>query len=235
MRQQLQESLDALQTQKVDIFYLHAPDKATKFEDTLLEVNKLYQEGKFVRFGLSNYSSWQVMEIYKICQEKSYVLPSVYQGRYSIMTRDVEAELFPCLRKLNIAFYAYNPLCGGFLTGKLKPESQPEGRFDSQTIQGKRYRERYWKDNYFQAVDWYVKACQEHSLSPVEVALRWVSFHSFLDVKKGDAVIIGASSLAHVKQNLEFCEKDGPLPDTLSETLEKCWHHVQPVVPRYFR
>ena len=80
LRQQFEESLNALGTQKVDIFYLHAPDHSTPFEDTLAMVNELYKEHKFTEFGLSNYPSWAVMEIYQICRFSGYVLPTVYQG-----------------------------------------------------------------------------------------------------------------------------------------------------------
>jgi aflatoxin B1 aldehyde reductase len=112
LQSQFEQSLKALCTNQVDLFYLHAPDYGTEFEETLKVVNEFYKQGKFQRFGLSNYSSWQVMEIYKICEARGYVKPTVYQGRYSVLTRDVEKELFPCLRKLGIIFYAYNPLCG---------------------------------------------------------------------------------------------------------------------------
>ena len=105
LKRQFRESLSALQTGFVDIFYLHAPDPSTPFEETLKACNDLYQAGHFKELGLSNYSSWQVMEIYKICQVNNYVLPTVYQGRYSILTRDAEGELFKCLRKLGIRYH----------------------------------------------------------------------------------------------------------------------------------
>ena len=64
----------------LDIFYLHAPDPSTPVIDTLRAVQELHAQGKFSRFGLSNFSSWQVMHIHHLCSQHKYVLPAVYQG-----------------------------------------------------------------------------------------------------------------------------------------------------------
>ncbi|KAF9342773.1 hypothetical protein BGX26_006875, partial [Mortierella sp. AD094] len=127
----LRESLAALNVPKVDIFYLHAPDYTTPFEETAKAIDGLYREGLFERFGLSNYASWEVTLIYKICEQNGYVLPTVYQGMYNPLARSVVPELLPCLKKLKISFYAYNPIGGGLLTGKYK--------FEDQVIEGGRY------------------------------------------------------------------------------------------------
>ena len=106
------ESLKALKAEKVDMWYLHAPDRSTDYEVTMKAVNELYNEGYFKRFGLSNYMAWEVAQICEICRREGYVMPSVYQGGYNALRRAVEPELFPCLRKYGTAFYGYNPLAG---------------------------------------------------------------------------------------------------------------------------
>jgi aflatoxin B1 aldehyde reductase len=187
LRKQFMESLKALESDCVDLFYLHAPDHSIPFIDTLREVNNLYKEGKFKEFGLSNYAAWNVMEIHHICKANGFVLPTVYQGRYNIISRDVERELFPCLSKLGIRFYAYNPLCGGLLNGVFEFEDIPsDGRFRSNSIQGDRYRERYWKKVYFDALDDFKAACSKHNISTVEASFRWIINHSKLDKSKDD-------------------------------------------------
>ncbi len=87
-------------------------------------------------------------EVVEICRRNGWMQPTVYQGMYNAMTRDVETELFPCLRHYDISFYAYNPLAGGLLTGKYQSIlSIPDtGRFRKDYG----YRSRYWKDDYFQ-------------------------------------------------------------------------------------
>ena len=115
----------------LDIYYLHAPDHSTPILDTLQAVDELHSEGAFLRFGLSNYSSWQVMEIHHLCQRHGLIAPTAYQGMYNALTRGVEAELLPCLGQLRISFYAYNPLAGGILSGKYRFDQPPQtpGRF----------------------------------------------------------------------------------------------------------
>uniref|UniRef100_A0A8C6ZHH6 Aflatoxin B1 aldehyde reductase member 2-like n=1 Tax=Nothoprocta perdicaria TaxID=30464 RepID=A0A8C6ZHH6_NOTPE len=145
LRSQLESSLERLGRKSVELFYLHAPDHGTPVEETLRACNELHKEGKFKELGLSNYAAWEVAEICTICKHNNWVIPTVYQGMYNATTRQVETELFPCLRYFGLRFYAYNPLAGGLLTGKYKYEdkdtSQPPGRFfgndwSSQTEQG---------------------------------------------------------------------------------------------------
>ncbi|KAF8983508.1 hypothetical protein BGZ46_010104 [Entomortierella lignicola] len=227
------ESLKALKAQKVDIFYLHAPDYSTPFEETVKAVNELYREGLFERFGLSNYASWQVTLIHQLCKQNGYVLPTVYQGMYNAITRDVVRELLPCLKALNIAFYAYNPIAGGLLSGKYKFDQEVEsGRFDVNTGFGKIYRQRYWNTLFFDSVKAIEKVSEKHNLTLIETALRWMVHHSSLGSK--DAIIIGASSTSHLDSNLKDVEK-GPLPQEVVESLDEAWEHVKVACPSYFK
>lgn len=87
LRQKFEESLVALKTDQVDIFYLHAADRSVPFAKTLEEVNKFYQEGKFKRLGLSNYTSFEVAEIVIMCNERGWVRPSIYQAMYNAISK----------------------------------------------------------------------------------------------------------------------------------------------------
>ena len=104
---QSESTLGALKEEAVNVFYLHAPDHNTPIEETLEAVQQLYAAGKFKYFGLSNYAAWQVVLIWSLCREKGYVLPTVYQGMYNAITRNVEEELFPALRKCGMSKLTY--------------------------------------------------------------------------------------------------------------------------------
>jgi aflatoxin B1 aldehyde reductase len=93
VRNQCRGELERLQLKKMDIFYLHSPDHKTPILETLKAVNELYEEGCFERFGISNYAAHEVTEIYYLCEIHKLVKPSVYQGRYNYLSRDVEKEL----------------------------------------------------------------------------------------------------------------------------------------------
>jgi hypothetical protein len=80
-------SLKELDTDAVDIFYLHAPDHSTPFEETLGAVNELHKQGKFVQLGLSNFAAWEVAEVYNICKERGWVKPTIYQAMYNAISK----------------------------------------------------------------------------------------------------------------------------------------------------
>ncbi|OAX41301.1 Aldo/keto reductase [Rhizopogon vinicolor AM-OR11-026] len=236
LRQNLMISLKALNTDKVDMWYLHGPDRTIPYEVTLKAVNDLFTEGYFKAFGISNYMSWEVAQMVEICKANGYIQPTVYQGVYNAIQRTTEPELFPCLRKYGISFYAFSPLAGGFFTGRyLSQDDQAEagGRFDPDRVQGKHHRNRYWNDTYFSAVNSVREVAKAHDLTVPEVALRWISHHSRLSRETGDAVIIGASSVNHTERNLLDLEK-GPLPDEVVKILDDAWLSVKAISTNYF-
>ncbi|KAF8906055.1 Aldo/keto reductase [Gymnopilus junonius] len=236
LRKHLAESLKALNVSSLEMWYLHAPDRTVPYEETLRVVNDLHKEGFFKRFGISNYAAWEVAEIVGICKANGYIQPTAYQGIYNAIHRSVEPELLPCLRKFGISFYEFNPLAGGFFTGRYtSPNDAPEegSRFDPNRRQGQNYRSRYWKEPYFKAVSSIKTVSDKYNLTLTEVALRWISHHSLLKREYGDAVLIGASSLNHIEQNLVDLEK-GPLPEEVVKALDEAWFEVQPYASRYF-
>jgi len=87
LKSKLAESLKELQTDYVDIFYLHAPDRATPFAETLKALNELHTQGKFGKLGLSNFSAFEVAEICMTCQAKGWVRPTIYQGAYNVISK----------------------------------------------------------------------------------------------------------------------------------------------------
>ncbi|KIP06781.1 hypothetical protein PHLGIDRAFT_19377 [Phlebiopsis gigantea 11061_1 CR5-6] len=236
LRKQLDISLKALKAESIEMWYLHGPDRTTPYEETLKTVDELYKEGKFKRFGISNYMSWEVAEMVGICKANGYIQPTAYQGIYNAIHRNVEPELFPCLRKFGIAFYEFNPLGGGFFTGRYRSiddDVEPGSRFDPTKGQGRNYRSRYWNDAYFNALASIETVAQRHNLTIAEVALRWVSHHGLMKREHGDAIIIGASSLNHIEQNLIDLEK-GPLPEEVLKVLDEAWVSVKQFATSYY-
>ncbi|CEJ57244.1 Putative Aldo/keto reductase [Penicillium brasilianum] len=236
IRRGLTNSLKALQTEKVDIFYLHAPDRNTPFEDTLREVNKLHQESRFSRLGLSNFMAWEVAQICEICIKNDWVRPTVYQGVYHVLQRSIEAELIFCLRKYEISLYGFQPLAGGLLTGRYKrdqTEFEEGSRFDPKILSGTIARGRYWNDAYFDALETIHSVAAKHALTDAEIALRWLKYHSKLSQDLGDAIIVGASRVSHLDSNLQDLEK-GELPGEVVQAVEEAWSLVKGAVPNYW-
>ena len=232
VERQLTGSLQRLQCDAVDLFYLHSPDNATPLERTLEACARLHAAGKFRRLGLSNYAAWQVADAYHLCNRHGWPLPEVYQGMYNAVTRDVEPELLPCLRHLGMSFYAYNPLAGGLLTGRYlgATEVPSQGRFSEQA----NYVPRYWQPAYLTAMEGVQAACEAAGTGMAAAALAWMRHHSNLDATAGDAVILGASTLEQLAANLDAC-RGGPLDEPLVEAFDAAWETCRPDCPPYFR
>ncbi len=232
INRQLAESLDRLSRKSVDILYLHFPDPNTPLETTLKACADLYEKGMFKELGLSNFPAWLVVDVWHICRKNRWPIPTVYQGMYNGLSRKTEDELFPALKQFGLRFYAYNPLAGGILTGKYKnfEEDPSPGRFTYRP----NYRERYWKKSFFDAMNNLVSICETGEIALAEAAYRWLAYHSKLNGDNGDGIIIGASSVNQLQQNLNSIKK-GPLPDHTVAGFNKAWEETKSDSPDYFR
>ncbi|OAQ61738.1 aflatoxin B1 aldehyde reductase member 2 [Pochonia chlamydosporia 170] len=222
----VETSLKELGTDCVDILYLHKPDRGTPFQETLEAMDKLHKAGKFVRLGISNFTAYEVAEVMMICKYNNWVRPSIFQGMYNCITRNIEAELFTACRRYGLDIVVYNPLAGGLFSGKIKSQDMvPEsGRFsDVSSEQGANYRKRYFRESTFKAIQLVEGAVEKHNLTMIETALRWVVHHSKLKIKDGnDGILIGVSSVAQLEDNLNNLEK-GPLPEEVVKALDEAW------------
>ncbi|KIW88390.1 uncharacterized protein Z519_10959 [Cladophialophora bantiana CBS 173.52] len=223
------QSIEKLGVKQVDIFYIHSPDAAAPLEETLAGVNEVYKTGVFKRFGLSNYSPADVQKVYDVCKANNYVLPTVYQGNYSPVARRQETELFPTLTKLNIAFYAYSPLAGGFLTKTAQQIKDGAGRFSEEALGGM-YRQMYMKPSYLEALSKWEQIANEEGCSRAELAYRWVTYNSPLKKQNGDGIIVGASTVEQLEQTLSGIEK-GPLSSKACEGIDKIWEEIKHEAP----
>ena len=151
---------------------------------------------------------------------------------YNALCRNVEPELFPAIRALGMRFYAFNPLAGGMLTGKhLHFEDTPgPGRFSRL----KSYRDRYWKLSYFNAVDEIRKACEKEGIPMAEAAYRWLNNHSLMNATQGDGILLGASKITQMEQNIEAAQK-GELPQSILDVIDGAWEIAKPDSPAYFK
>ncbi|KAI0184796.1 aflatoxin B1 aldehyde reductase member 3 [Xylaria flabelliformis] len=234
----LETSLKELGTDCVDICYLHAADRATPFADTLEAIDKLHKAGKFVNFGLSNFTAAEVAEVVMICKYNGWVRPTIYQGMYNAITRGLEPELIPTCRRYGIQVVVYNPIAGGLFSGKIKSKDYEatEGRFSLKNPTGVQYRARYFKDSTFRALQTIETALEKHpGLTMIETALRWCVHHSALRIANGggDGVIIGISSYDQLDGNLDALEK-GPLPDDVVAALDEAWLITKAEAPNYW-
>ena len=229
-----EKQLGLLGTDKVDVYYLHAPSDDVPIKKTLAAITQLHEEGKFERFGLSNFLPEEVQEVYDIQKGKGAVLPTVYQGLYNAVSRKYEEILFPLLRKLNIVFYAYSPIAGGFLVKSPEDFQSQESMSDrwnpDKGLLGKMYSALYNKPEFIEALTKWSKIAEEAKISKAALAFRWVTYHSILDRALGDGVIIGATKLTQLKETLTAIDA-GPLPAGIAQRASEVWMLVEAVAP----
>ena len=223
LRAQLDASLDALGVDSVDLFYLHQPDAANALAETLATMAALLSEGKARAYGLSNFSVLETKRVFALCAENAWPTPSTFQGLLNPLNRLVEAELLPLLRAHGVRFFGYNPLCAGLLSGKhyQAQAAVPKGRF----LDNPNYLPRYYSEGYLGAMELLRSACDAEGVTMIDAAFRWLIHHSPLI--SGDGILLGASSLAHLEQNLAACAAATPLPDTIVAALDEGWASVR--------
>jgi aflatoxin B1 aldehyde reductase len=201
---------------------------------TLEAVDKLHRAGKFKRLGLSNYTAFEVAEIALICAHRGFVRPTIYQALYNCLFRNIEDELIPACRRYGLAIDAYSPTGGGFLAGTITSvDANPtEGRYAPGPMQHAT-RGRYFRPGIIEGATIIRRAAEEAGIPPLEVAMRWLVHHSALR-GDGDGIVLGFSSLAQLKENLDALEK-GPLGTDLLDTLEQAWRSARPDAGHYWQ
>ena len=220
---QFTASIESMGVESVGEFYLHQPDTENTLLESLICVHELIQEGKVKTLGLSNYHVSEVSRAFALCEEHNLTKPSVYQGLYNPLNRAVEIELLPLLRENECTFVAYNPLAAGLLTGKHKKTDGEvqTGRFKN----NQNYLPRFYTENNFSAVELIQTACQEEDISLLEATFKWLLRHSALN--QNDGVLLGASSIIQLDQNLDACHaafvNDKPLSDKILKAFDDAW------------
>jgi aryl-alcohol dehydrogenase-like predicted oxidoreductase len=223
---QCELSLKRLQTDVIDLYYLHTPDPGTPIDESLDAMAGLIGQGKVREFAVSNYSAWRIVRMQSLTEKKEMPGPCAVQPMYNLLARRIETELLPMCRELGILSIAYNPLAGGILTGKhIAVENQPPAgtRFDNNEA----YRNRYWHKENFAAVERLKVATGQRPL--IDIALSWMLHHT-----KVDCVILGASSLEQLRQNLEAAAS-GPLSPEVLAACEDVWAMLRGAAPAYQR
>ncbi|XP_049849298.1 aflatoxin B1 aldehyde reductase member 4-like [Schistocerca gregaria] len=228
----LETSLSNLRLSSVDLFYLHWPDHRRPLLETLRACDRLHERGLFREFGLSNYSAEEVSKVFELCEAHALLRPTVYQGLYNVLSRAVEEDM-DAFRELGLRFYAYNPLAGGLLSGKHKIEDKEvvTGRFAAGLKQGRIYQKRYWKRGYFDAIGLMCGSLGEGE-DLAGVSLRWLLHHSKLGEE--DGVIIGQSSMEHLRANLSAFSMP-PLSPEVVDACDRAYDVCKAEQPAYYR
>lgn len=223
------DSLRRLHRDRIDILYLHKPDRSTPVEETLTAVRELIDDGSVRAFGVSNHAAWQVAEMVVLCERASMQTPVIGEQLYNVIATRLDDEYAEFAAVHGVPTAVYNPLAGGLLTGRYGPGRPPgPGRF-SGAANSAEYRARYWDDRMLAAVA-ELSAIAEAAAMPVaELSLRWLAARPVVD-----SVIVGGSDLSHMEMNIDALHRP-PLGREITAQVDAVSARVRGPMPRYNR
>ena len=190
------ESRERLGRPTIDLLYLHAPDSTVPLEETLGAIKTLLDTGVIRTFGISNFASWQILEILQTCKSLNMNIPAASQVLYNLAVRQLDIEYFAFARRYGLRTVVYNGLAGGLLSGSYPVDSPlpKSSRLGSNRI----YQSRYGSLRMRQLAEGLGRIAAEHHISLVQLAYRWL-----LGRPGVDSVLLGPATLAQLDAALE--------------------------------
>ena len=209
----LEESLRRLGTERVELYYFHKPDHSRPLEPSLRAIDELIRSGKVGAFGVSNFASWQIVEMIH-----AGVKPRVSQQMYNLLIRQLELEYFRFARKYAVHTTVYNPLGGGLLTGKAG------ARFENNAM----YQKRYLSQRFFELTDAFARLAAESGRTPVALAYQWIAARPGVD-----SILLGPASVEQLDAAVDAVGQ--PLPKEVIDRADELYRAFQGTDASYAR
>ncbi|HXU83022.1 MAG TPA: aldo/keto reductase [Polyangia bacterium] len=212
IRKAVEASLRRLQTDHLDIYYLHLPDRQVPADETLSAIEALVKEGKVRYPATSNHAAWQICRMLWLCDQRGLTPPLISQPSYNLLARAIEDEHAPFCEELGVSQIVYNPLAGGLLTDRREEQ---------------RTSKRFWRPELLAAADRLADVARRSGRSLVALALNWLLHHS-----AADGVILGAVNVEQLEQNLNAVD-EGPLAPEVVAECDAVWQDLRGGVLKY--
>jgi aryl-alcohol dehydrogenase-like predicted oxidoreductase len=191
----INESLNRLNTDYIDIYFLHRFDDLTPIEETLRVLEDLVKSGKVLYLGASNFAAWQIAKAVGISEKNCWNRFECIQPMYNLVKRQAEVEIFPMAVSENIGVINYSPTGGGLLSGKYAGIKRPKiGRL----IENKMYEARYNDSKMFDVAEKFATLSKKLGYSPISLAIAWAKSHPAVT-----APIIGGRNTEQLKDSID--------------------------------
>jgi aryl-alcohol dehydrogenase-like predicted oxidoreductase len=195
----IEASLQRLQTDYVDLYQIHFFDNDTPLEETLRALDDLVRSGKVRYIGCSNFAAWQLSDALGVSKANSLNAFVSVQPEYNLLNRRIEKDLIPCCEAHNIGIVPYQPLAGGFLTGKYRPgEPPPEG---TRLANRPQMANRALTEQNFEMLSKLETFASERGHTVGELALAWL-----LSRPTVSSIIAGTTKPEQVEANVAAAE-----------------------------
>ena len=212
----LEASLKRLQTDYVDLYWMHAWDTVTPVEEVVSTLDDLIRAGKIRYYGFSDTPAWYVARAKTLAERNGRDGLIALQLEYSLAERSIEREHVPAAQELGLGICPWSPLAGGFLTGKYKEKGatgEGEGRLEVAKNAGNPIFERFTTRNW-QILKVLSEVAKQLNRPASQVALNWVATQPGIT-----STIIGASKLSQLEDNLRYAEFE--IPAELRQRLDE--------------
>ncbi len=219
------EALQRFQLDYLDLFFCHRPDKKTPIEETVWTMNALIQQGKILYWGTSEWSAQELTEAHLFAQKNSLIGPTMEQPQYNMFHRErFEVEYAQLYKNFGLGTTIWSPLASGLLTGKYN-EGMPKGK-TRLTMDGMEWlKERTLVEDRIKKVKKLTAVAEKIGVSMPQLALLWC-----LKNPNVSTVIMGASKLKHLKDNLDTLKVQEQYTTEVAEKIEAILEN-KPVAP----
>lgn len=197
----VEASLKRLQTDRVEVLFLHHYDKRTPLEESVRALEDLVCSGKVLYPAVSNWSAWQTQRAVDLQERNDWARLQVIQPMYSLVKRQAEVELLPMAQANGIGVIPYSPAAAGILSGKYAGNAG--GKNAGRLKTNKMYAARYSEPWIFEVAAKFAALCKQKGLHPVSAAVAWVGAHPAIT-----APIVGARSLEQLRDSLNAVNVD---------------------------
>lgn len=193
----VEASLRRLQTDRVDVLFLHQFDANTPLDESVRALEDMVRAGKVLYPAVSNWPAWQTQKAVDLQERNNWARLQVIQPMYSLVKRQVEVEILPMAAANGIGVIPYSPAAAGLLSGKYSGDAS--GRIKT----NKQYTARYGEPWVFEVADKFVALCKQRGMHPVSAAVAWTGAHPAVT-----APIIGARSVEQLQASLDSVRID---------------------------
>jgi len=194
----VEQSLSRLQTDRIDLYFIHYFDPFTAMDETLRALDDLVRQGKVLYLGVSNWAAWQIAKALGISERAGLARFACIEPMYNLVKRQAEVEILPLAESEQLGVIAYNALGAGLLSGKYVQDSLPQsGRIVEKDL----YNKRYSNPAYYEIAERFVNTAKELGVNPVTLAVSWVQSHPAIT-----APIIGARNVTQLEDSLAAAE-----------------------------
>jgi aryl-alcohol dehydrogenase-like predicted oxidoreductase len=200
IRSQVEISLKRLNTDRIDVYFIHRFDDATPIEETIRVLDDLVHQGKILYPAISNWAAWQIAKALGFAACEGLARIEVLQPMYNLVKRQAEVEILPLAQAEQIGVIPYSPLGGGLLTGKYASTAQANA---GRLIDNKMYAVRYGEALYHEIAEQFTAYAKDRGYAPATLAIAWVMSHPAVT-----APIIGARNLDQLEASLGALDVD---------------------------